>query len=93
MEIALYLEARAGQTTADRFLDAAAAAFLDLAAMPLMGSLAPGMPSQYQDVRTWPVPRFRNYIIFYRPLSDGVEIMRVVHGARDIAGLFTDDPP
>jgi toxin ParE1/3/4 len=25
-----------------------------------------------------------NYLIFYRPISDGIEIVRVLHGARDI---------
>jgi len=24
-----------------------------------------------------------NYLVYYRPLDDGVEIMRVLHGARD----------
>jgi toxin ParE1/3/4 len=30
-----------------------------------------------------------NYAVFYRPLGKGVEIVRVVHGARDITGLFS----
>jgi toxin ParE1/3/4 len=25
-----------------------------------------------------------NYVIFYRPTTDGVEIIRVLHGARDL---------
>jgi toxin ParE1/3/4 len=29
-----------------------------------------------------------NYLIFYRPLADGIEIVRVLHGARDIDSLF-----
>lgn len=28
------------------------------------------------------------YVIFYRPEAEGVEILRVVHGARDIPKLF-----
>jgi plasmid stabilization system protein ParE len=24
-----------------------------------------------------------NYLIYYRPIADGVEILHVVHGARD----------
>ena len=31
---------------------------------------------------------FRKYVILYRPLDDGIEVIRVVHGSRDIAGLF-----
>src|SRR3954447_26672550 len=53
-----------------------------LAQFPLMGArrdtLLPGM-------RSFPSG---NYIIFYRPLDDGVEILRIVHGSRDLTGLF-----
>ncbi len=31
---------------------------------------------------------FERYLIFYRPLADGAEILRVIHGARDIERLF-----
>jgi len=92
IDIALDLEARAGLTTADRFLDAAEAAFTNLAVWPLLGAIATGMPPRHQGVRTWLVPGFRNHIIFYRPASDGVEILRVLHGARDIAAFINDTP-
>jgi toxin ParE1/3/4 len=29
-----------------------------------------------------------NYVIFYRPMEIGVEIARVLHGARDFPPLF-----
>ena len=29
-----------------------------------------------------------NYVIFYRPMRNGVEIARVLHGARDLPPLF-----
>jgi toxin ParE1/3/4 len=29
----------------------------------------------------------RNYVIYYRTLRDGVEILRVLHGAREQGGL------
>lgn len=31
---------------------------------------------------------FRDYLIFYMPRPDGVEILRVVHGARELDDLF-----
>jgi toxin ParE1/3/4 len=53
-----------------------------LAAMPGMGrrreDLAPGL-------RSFPVGV---YLIFYREVEDGVQILRVLHGARDINPLF-----
>ena len=31
-----------------------------------------------------------NYVVVYRAITNGVEIIRVVHGARDIDSLFAD---
>jgi toxin ParE1/3/4 len=36
-------------------------------------------------LRSFPVGR---YVIFYRPLENGIEIARVLHGARDFPPLF-----
>ncbi len=36
------------------------------------------------NVRTFPVGQ---YLILYRPIKDGVDIVRVVHGARDLGSL------
>jgi toxin ParE1/3/4 len=32
------------------------------------------------------------YVIFYQPLSDGILLLRVVHGRRDLDALFSEDP-
>ena len=37
------------------------------------------------DLRSFPVG---SYLIFYRPIQSGVEIVRVLHGSRDIEALF-----
>jgi plasmid stabilization system protein ParE len=37
---------------------------------------------------TWRAFSFQKYIIFCRTSDDLVEILRVVHGARDVEGLF-----
>lgn len=29
-----------------------------------------------------------NYLVFYRPLSDGIEIVRLLHSARDVTAEF-----
>lgn len=31
---------------------------------------------------------FQGYVIFYRPIADGVEIARILHSSRDIESLF-----
>ena len=37
---------------------------------------------------------YGNYLIFYRTMSDAVEVLHVLHGARDYENLiFPDDEP
>ena len=39
--------------------------------------------------------RFRNYLVFYRPVKGGAEILTILHGARDLGmaleGLRDDE--
>jgi toxin ParE1/3/4 len=37
------------------------------------------------NLRSFPV---RNYVIFYLPLENGIELVRVMHGSRDIDKSF-----
>ena len=41
-----------------------------------------------EELRMWLSPAFRNYLIFYRELPEGVEIVRVLHSARDIQRIL-----
>ena len=64
-------------------------AFERLASMPELGPRTRFANSRLKNVRFWPVPRFRQYLIFYRPhAKGGVEIVRILNGARDIAALL-----
>ena len=67
---------------ADRFLRAIVSRFPKLAAMPQIGRAREELSPR---LRSFPVGR---YIIFYRPMENGVEIVRVLHGARDFPPLF-----
>jgi len=53
----------------------------------------PGMGTkreEYLGLYKFPVG---NYLIFYRPRDIGIEVIRILHGARDVdATLFFDDP-
>jgi toxin ParE1/3/4 len=42
------------------------------------------------NLRSFPV---KKYIIFYRPVDDTVEIVRILYGGRDIESIFLNDPP
>jgi toxin ParE1/3/4 len=67
---------------ADRMLDRIGDTPARLAAMPFMGQarfeLAPGL-------RMFPIG---NYLIFFRLIQDGIEVIRVLHGKRNITGRF-----
>ena len=70
---------------ADRWVDRLDVQFRLLAAQPMMGrardELAPG-------VRSFP---FGRYVVFYVPLDGGIDVVRVLHGARDIDAVFNPE--
>ena len=78
---------------ADRFLDAARDAFTTLARMPQMGSPRQFASPELAGVRMWRVPGFERYLIFYRPVEGGIEVLRVLHSSRDVATILEDEPP
>jgi len=81
LEIWLYI-AQNNPLSADRLLETIAEKCHLIATFPEMGrersELAVGL-------RSFPV---ENYIIFYRPIENGIEIIRVLHSSRDINTFF-----
>jgi len=67
---------------ADRFLDRIQESCLGLADFPQMGTARNELKA---GLRCQPIG---NYLIFYFPLEDGVDIVRVLHGSRDIERMF-----
>jgi toxin ParE1/3/4 len=88
-----YYIAETSIDASDNFLYAAEEAFRDLAAMPEMGSPREFKNPRLKGLRMWSVPGFRKHLIFYLPKEDGVEVIRVVHGSRDLAALFEEEEP
>jgi toxin ParE1/3/4 len=75
--------AESSPDAARRFLLAAEKSFLDLAAMPQMGAPRDTLPSKFGDIRLWRVTGFENYLILYRPRTDGIAVERVIHAKQD----------
>lgn len=73
-----------------RLLDAVEEEFRKLAEMPGMGALREFTDPRLGELRSWPVKSFRNYLIFYRLATDSIEIVRVLHGARNIEEILGD---
>jgi len=78
---------------ATRFLGVVKGCFSMLAGFPLAGTRRPGRDPRLANLRCWPIGgRFKNHLILYLPTESGVEILRVVHGARDVDTLIDDTP-
>jgi toxin ParE1/3/4 len=73
---------------AERFLKAAEKAFSFLAQFPKVGRTWDFESPKLNGLRSWTIPKFKNYIIFYRPLDDGIEVLHVFHAKRDIRTLL-----
>src|SRR5437868_4252270 len=73
---------------AERFLDAAEATFARLAEQPGMGRRWDSSNPDLAGVRVWPISGFRKYLVFYRSIADGIEVLYVFHSARDIRGIL-----
>ena len=86
LEIWAYI-ARDNMEAADRVVDAAYETFEKLGKNPHLGVLHHFSNPRLRGTRRFVIPAFRNYEIFYRVTDSAVEILRVVHGARDIDRL------
>lgn len=82
-EIWSYIAER-NPTSADRILRTFKEKFQLLAENPKIGK---SQDSFIVNLRRF---TFKEYVIFYFPTENGVEIYRVLHGARNIDDLFED---
>lgn len=54
----------------------------ELAANPYMGRARPELDA---GLRSFP---FEHYVVIYRPVPEGIEVVRILHGRQDIDALF-----
>jgi toxin ParE1/3/4 len=75
-----------------RFLKVAEETFELIARMPRIGRKWESDTPRLVGLRVYPLPRsYRSYLVFYRILDDGIEVVRVLHGARDIESVLEVD--
>ena len=86
----LWYAENAGIDVADRFLQAADATLSLLATQPESGASFFVREPELQGMRRIPVSGFDKILLFYFPLKDGIDLVRVVHGGRDREQLFTE---
>jgi toxin ParE1/3/4 len=70
---------------ADAFAAAIDREIRGLGRRPLIGRARPEFVDRPEK------PPFGRYVIFYLPRNRGIEVVRVLHGARDLKPLFDED--
>jgi toxin ParE1/3/4 len=74
-----------------RFYEAAFKTFDVLRTNPNIGPAREFENSELKDIRMWLVQGFEKYLIFYHTTDERVEIVRVLHAARDIDSVLSDE--
>jgi toxin ParE1/3/4 len=90
IELAEYI-GQDSPASADRFMDSVEATFSYLESTPAIGRPYESDDSTLTNVRTWRVQGFPNHLIFYRQVPQGVEVLTVMHGARDIGTALKEE--
>ena len=82
-EIGRYIAKESGRfEVAREFLQKIEAKCEQYARQPLMGEARPELG---EGLRHFPVD---SYVVIYEPLVDGIRVLLVIHGARDIPAVF-----
>jgi toxin ParE1/3/4 len=80
-----YIAGDSGEARADKYLRRLNDVITYLAQQPLMGRARPEIE---EGIRSFVA---ESHVIFYIALTDGVELVRVLHGSRDIERAWVAD--
>jgi len=87
-QIAAYLATEGSDEVGRRFLTAVHDTFRLLAANPNLGWRPQVGRAKLKGVRSFRIGDFEKVLVFYRQLPKEIEILRVLHGARNIDAMF-----
>jgi antitoxin ParD1/3/4 len=85
-----WLIAEHSRDAADRVEMEIVATCRRLAKHPLLGTRRQDIT--LLPVRFWTLPKFSNYVIVYRPDSDPLQVVAVLHGKRDLKKALEGRP-
>jgi len=86
-EAADYYFAEGGEALELRFIDAIEHTLNLIADRPAIGSLRYAHVLQRNDLRCFPAKRFQ-YLVFYIEFPDRIDVLRILHGRRDIPAIL-----
>ncbi len=81
-----YILTNGNRELGEKFLEFAEYAFAQLAITSNMGKIV--SLSDLGTIRQWRIKNFKDYLIFYKVEEERVEVLRVLHGARDLEDLL-----
>ena len=90
IEIAEYLSRDSLEQVSD-FLKKAEVTFHELSLNPKIGTLRNYGRKNLTGLRILRINKFKNYLILYFVHQDKIEIMNVVHGARNLKSFLSPD--
>jgi len=73
---------------AHRFYEAAEKAFAFLAELPHSGIQCEFQDYPVSELRMFRIRQFEKIVVFFTPIENGIEVLRVLHSARDIQSIF-----
>lgn len=80
----------ASVATALRFLDRVQVSYARILRSPRLGKVQTFAQVRLEGVRAWPVLGFRNWLVYYRETATGIDVLDVLHGARDQQARLRD---
>jgi toxin ParE1/3/4 len=84
-----YILSNGNVTAAEQFLELTEATFDRILSTPRIGKQVSFVLDSMGEVRQWQIKDFHDYLVFYRVQEDRIEILRVLHGARDLANILS----
>ena len=88
LEQFVYFGEEESMELAERYFTAVDETCALLVKQPRIGGSYDSSIPELAGLRRIPVKGFENYLIFYLPHSGGIDVIHVIHGARDIENLF-----
>lgn len=90
LEQADWYEAQSDQRLATRWAKAVTSTLLRISRNPRAGSPCTFRSAELHNVRRAPVAGFAKHLVFYQFYDNGILVLRIVHGARNLENLFPD---
>lgn len=87
-EQAEYLAVQAGLAMGLHYRNAIHQSLLVLAQHPELGSRFRASNPRLQDLRCWRVRGFAEHVLFYYVVEGSIEVVRVLHGKRDLDAIL-----